>query len=113
MESKTIFGQIIRGEVPCEEVYNDEKCLAFRDIEPQAPTHIIVIPKKEIESLKTTKEGDQELLGHLLLVSAKIASQEGLKSWRTIINTGEEAGQTVFHLHIHLIGGRPLSWPPG
>lgn len=88
-------------------------CLAFRDVAPQAPLHVLVIPRQPIESLREVKESDASLLGHLLLVAARVARQEGLKDWRTVINTGPEAGQTVFHLHVHVIGGRPLSWPPG
>ena len=113
MTNKTIFSRILEGEIECDEVYSDQYCLAFRDIEPQAPTHILIIPRKPITSLKETDSFDKELLGHLLLITKKIAQQEGLKSWRTIINTGEESGQTVFHLHLQLIGGRSLSWPPG
>ena len=109
----TIFDKILNGEITCDEVFSDEKCLAFKDITPQAPTHILIIPRKRIESLKCIKEEDQELLGHLLLKGTEIANAAGLQSWRTVINTGEEAGQTVFHLHIHIIGGRQLSWPPG
>ena len=109
----TIFDKILSGEIPCDEVFSDEKCLAFKDITPQAPTHILIIPRKPIQSLKQIKKEDQELLGHLLLKGTEIAKAAGLKSWRTVINTGEEAGQTVFHLHIHIIGGRRLSWPPG
>ena len=109
----TIFNKIISGEVPCDEVFSDEKCLAFKDITPQAPIHILLIPRKSIPSLKEIKEEDQELLGHLLLKGTEIAKNLGLESWRTIINTGEESGQTVFHLHIHIIGGRKLGWPPG
>ncbi len=113
MTQETIFERILSGEIPCSEVHQDELCLAFRDIEPQAPIHILIIPKKPIKSLREAHENDQNLLGHLLLTAAKIAKQENLKDWRTVINTGEKAGQTVFHLHLHLIGGRSLSWPPG
>ena len=113
MTEETIFSRIIKGEIPCDEVYNDSVCLAFRDIQPQAPIHILVIPKKRIQSLKDASPEDKELLGHLLLISSKIAGQQGLANWRTVINTGEEAGQTVFHLHLHIIGGRKLDWPPG
>ena len=109
----TIFDKILSGEIPCEEVFSDDKCLAFKDITPQAPTHILIIPRKPIESLNQIEANDQELLGHLLLKGTEIANAAGLKSWRTVINTGKEAGQTVFHLHIHIIGGRQLSWPPG
>ena len=110
---KTIFGRILRGDISCDEVYNDELCLAFRDVSPQAPLHVLVIPRKPIESLRTAASEDGALLGHLLLVAAKVAMQEGLDDWRTVINTGEGAGQTVFHLHVHVLGGRSLSWPPG
>ena len=109
----TIFDKILSGEIHCDEVFSDKKCLAFKDITPQAPTHILIIPRKPIPSLQDIKKEDQELLGHLLLKCTEIANASGLESWRTIINTGEEAGQTVFHLHIHIIGGRKLSWPPG
>ena len=113
MSKKTIFSQIINGEIPCDEVYSDELCLAFRDVKPQAPVHILIIPRKTIKSLSETNEKDTEILGHLLLITAKIAKQEGLGDWRTVINTGTKAGQTVFHLHVHLIGGRSMNWPPG
>ena len=109
----TIFDKILSGDIPCDEVFSDDKCLAFKDITPQAPTHILIIPRKPLPSLKEIQEEDQELLGHLLLKGTEIANATGLESWRTVINTGEEAGQTVFHLHIHIIGGRKLNWPPG
>lgn len=111
--SDTIFGRILKGEIPCQEVYSDELCLAFRDVNPQAPVHVLVIPRKPLPSLAEARAEDQELLGHLLLVATQVAQQEGLVGWRTVINSGEEAGQTVFHLHVHVIGGRPLAWPPG
>ncbi len=113
MTEDTIFTKILNKEIPCDEIYSDGLCLAFKDIQPQAPIHILIIPRKKIISLKNAQIEDKELLGHLLLISAKIAQQEGLQDWRTIINTGEKAGQTVFHLHIHVIGGRELAWPPG
>ncbi len=113
MASETIFSQILRGELPCDEVYSDELCLAFRDIEPQAPVHILLIPRKPIVNLTHIDVEDKELLGHLLIIASKVARSEGLESWRTVVNNGVDAGQTVFHLHIHIIGGRPLSWPPG
>jgi histidine triad (HIT) family protein len=111
--SDTIFGRILNGEIPCQEVYSDAQCLAFRDVNPQAPVHVLVIPRKPIPSLAEAGPEDQELLGHLLLVAARVAGQEGLTGWRTVINSGAEAGQTVFHLHVHVIGGRPMTWPPG
>ena len=109
----TIFGRILRGEIPCNAVHSDELCLAFRDVAPQAPVHVLVIPREPIAQLSEATEEHQALLGHLLLVAAQVARQEGLSSWRTVINSGAEAGQTVFHLHVHVIGGRPLAWPPG
>ena len=111
--SDTIFGRILRGEIPCQEVYSDDLYLAFKDVNPQAPVHVLVIPRKPIATLAEAQPEDQELLGYLLLVAARVAKQEGLTSWRTVVNSGAEAGQTVFHLHVHVIGGRPMAWPPG
>jgi histidine triad (HIT) family protein len=111
--SDTIFGRILRGEIPCQEVYADDLCLAFRDVNPQAPVHVLIIPREPIAQLGEATDEHEALLGHLLLVAAKVAKLEGLDSWRTVINSGAEAGQTVFHLHLHVIGGRPLAWPPG
>ena len=113
MAGDTIFARILRGEIPCDEIYSDDRCLAFRDIAPIAPVHLLIIPRKPLESLREADETDVELLGHLLLVAAKGAKQGELDSWRTVINSGEGAGQTVFHLHVHVIGGRSLDWPPG
>ena len=105
--------RILRGEIPCDEVYSDDRCLAFRDVAPQAPIHVLVIPREPIPSLREASDQHAALLGHLLLVAAKVAKQEGLHDWRTVINSGAGAGQTVFHLHVHVIGGRELAWPPG
>ena len=114
MSEDTIFGKIIRKEIPADIIYEDELCLAFRDINPQAPTHILVIPKKTIPRLADTTDQDKELLGHMLLTVKSIAEKEGLSNgYRVVINTDEDGGQTVFHLHMHLLGGRSLSWPPG
>ena len=113
MAGDTIFARILRGEILCDEIYSDDSCLAFRDVAPVAPVHLLVIPRKPIESLREAETADEELLGHLLVVAAKVAKQEGLSDWRTVINSGEAAGQTVFHLHVHVIGGRSLDWPPG
>lgn len=109
----TVFGRILRGEIPCDQVYSDELCIAFRDVQPQAPVHLLVIPREPIPQLADAGPEHQQLLGHLLLVAARVAAEQGLSSWRTVINSGAEAGQTVFHLHVHVIGGRPLAWPPG
>jgi len=109
----TIFGRILRGEIPCDQVYADDQCLAFRDVAPQAPVHVLVIPREPVVNLVEAEAQHEALLGHLLLVAAQVARQEGLTSFRTVINSGAEAGQTVFHLHVHVLGGRPLAWPPG
>jgi histidine triad (HIT) family protein len=113
MTSDTIFGRILRGEIPCDAVYSDDRCLAFRDVAPQAPVHLLVIPREPLVNLADAGDEHEALLGHLLLVAARVARQEGLEAWRTVINSGADAGQTVFHLHVHVIGGRPLAWPPG
>ena len=113
MTNTTIFDGILKGEIPCDEVYSDEHCLAFRDIQPQAPVHILVIPRTRLINLNYAELEDKELLGHLLIIAARVAKQEGLENWRAVINNGDKAGQTVFHLHIHVIGGRNLAWPPG
>ena len=113
MTETTIFQKIIDGDIPCEKLYEDDFCIAFNDISAQAPIHYLVIPKKPIVSLYECVEKDSELLGHLLFVGSKIAKSKNLNNWRTVINTGEESGQTVFHLHIHFLSGRKLQWPPG
>ncbi len=113
--SDTIFGAIVRGEIPADIVYEDEQCLAFRDLNPQAPTHILVIPRIDIAGLQEADQADAALLGHLLQAAQTVAKQEGLadSGWRVVVNVGEDAGQTVSHLHLHVLGGRSLSWPPG
>jgi histidine triad (HIT) family protein len=110
-----IFKKIIEREIPADIVYEDERCLAFRDINPQAPTHILLIPKKEIISMATLDPRDQDLLGHLLLKAKEIAGAQGIleEGFRIVINTNRNAGQAVFHLHLHILGGRPMAWPPG
>lgn len=110
----TIFAKIIDREIPADIVYEDDLCLAFRDINPQAPTHVLVIPKKGIPMLSDAKDDDALLLGHLMLAAAKVAEQEGIGAgYRLVVNNGAAAGQTVFHLHVHVLGGRAMSWPPG
>lgn len=110
----TIFGKIIRREIPANIVYEDDLALAFTDVNPQAPVHILVIPKKTIPKLAEAEPGDQALLGHLLLTAQKVAEQAELTNgYRVVINTGDDAGQTVYHLHLHILGGRPMAWPPG
>jgi histidine triad (HIT) family protein len=110
----TIFSKILERSIPADIVYEDDLCLAFRDINPQAPTHILVIPKKPIGKIADATDADQALLGHLLLAAGRIADDEGAAdAYRLVINNGSGAGQTVFHLHIHILAGRPFSWPPG
>lgn len=110
----TIFTKIINKEIPANIVYEDELCLAFTDINPQAPVHILLIPKKEIPSLAEVQKSDQELMGHLICKASQIAKEQGLdKGYRLVVNIKDHGGQTVFHLHFHIIGGRQLSWPPG
>ena len=110
----TLFGKIIRREIPADIVYEDDLCLAFRDINPQAPTHVLVIPKKEIARLSDAGADDQALLGHLMLAAGKIARSLGVaEAFRLVVNNGADAGQSVFHLHLHILAGRKLRWPPG
>jgi len=113
MTKTTIFSKIINGEIPCDKIFEDDLCIAFNDISAQAPIHYLVIPKKPIINLLDISDIDKDLLGHLLLVGKKIAIEKNLKNWRTVINTGEDSGQTVFHLHIHFLAGRQMHWPPG
>ncbi len=110
----TLFSKIIAREIPADIVYEDSHCLAFRDINPQAPTHVLLIPKQEIPRLTDAGDADQVLLGHLLLAAGKVARQLGVDdAFRLVVNNGADAGQTVFHLHLHILAGRPLRWPPG
>ena len=110
----TIFGKIIRREIPANIVYEDDLALAFRDVSPQAPTHILVIPKKPIPRLSESEHEDIALMGHLLMTVKKVAEQEKLSNgYRVVINNGADAGQSVDHLHLHILGGRSMSWPPG
>ena len=110
----TIFKKIIDGEIQANVVYDDDRCLAFHDVAPQAPTHVLVIPKKEIASLNHLEAEDESLLGHMWMVIHRLAKQLELDGgYRVVVNCGEEGGQSVDHLHFHLLGGRPLAWPPG
>jgi len=112
--SDTIFSKIIRREIPAEIVYEDNLCLAFKDVNPQAPVHVLVISKEPIAKLSDAESQNHALMGHLLLTVKRVADQMGLTNgYRVVINTGEDGGQTVYHLHLHLLGGRPLGWPPG
>ncbi len=110
----TIFRKIIDGEVPADVVHEDDRCLAFRDVSPQAPVHVLVIPRKEIVSLAHAEAEDESLLGHLLLTAKKVAADLGLDDgFRIVANSGPDGGQSVDHLHVHVLGGRKLGWPPG
>ncbi len=110
---KTLFERIIDREIPADIVHEDEQCIAFRDIDPQAPLHVLVVPRRPIVSLAQAAVDDAPLLGHLLVVAGNVAKAAGYDAFRTVINTGEAAGQAVFHLHVHVLAGRDLTWPPG
>ena len=110
----TLFTKIINKEIPAEIIYEDDLSLVFKDINPQAPTHLLIIPKKPIPKLSDASEEDKELLGHLMWVAGEISRELGLdETFRLVTNNGAKAGQSVFHLHLHLLSGRPLQWPPG
>ena len=113
--NETLFSKIASGEIPADIIYEDELVVAFRDISPKAPTHVLVIPRKPIASLATADQDDKALLGHCLQVCAKVAQQERVEEggYRVVTNIGEDGGQSVFHLHFHVLGGRSLQWPPG
>ena len=111
----TVFGKILRGEIPADVVYEDDRCMAFRDVNPQAPVHILVIPKDAIVGIQGVSGDRGPLLGHLLLIAAEVARIEGISEtgYRCVINAGPDGGQEVQHLHVHVLGGRRMSWPPG
>jgi histidine triad (HIT) family protein len=114
-DQNCLFCRIISGEIPGDIVHQDNQAIVIRDINPQAPVHLLVIPREHIESLDDASQKDEAMLGHLLRVSARVANNQGLgeSGYRTVINTGAGAGQSVFHLHVHVLGGRALNWPPG
>jgi|TARA_Y100001968_G_scaffold326710_1_gene370335 histidine triad (HIT) family protein len=112
--SLTLFEKIINKEIPAEILYEDDISIVIKDISPQAPTHLLIIPKKVIPKLSDATDEDQDILGHLMLLAGQIANQLGLdETFRLVVNNGAKAGQSVFHLHLHLLSGRPLNWPPG
>jgi len=113
--NECLFCKMVSGVIPCDKVHENEYVLAFRDIDPKAPTHILIIPKKHITTLNEINENDQDLLGELLLTAKKIAKDEGIDAsgYRTVFNCNSDGGQTIFHIHMHLLGGRPMAWPPG
>ena len=115
MADDCLFCKIIAGEIPTDFVHQDERCVVLRDINPQAPMHVLVIPREHLESLDDAAQTDEPVLGHLLRVGARVANEQGHgeSGYRTVINTGAGAGQSVFHLHVHVLAGRPLGWPPG
>jgi histidine triad (HIT) family protein len=114
-EKDCLFCRIVAGEIPAELVHQDEQCVVIRDINPQAPTHVLVIPREHLESVSDASEKDEKLLGHLLRVGARVVRSQGHanKDFRTVINKGAGAGQSVFHLHVHVLSGRQMHWPPG
>ena len=111
----SLFSKIIAREIPARIAYEDDQCLAFHDVNPQAPVHVLVVPKKEIARIGVSETADEPLLGHLLYVAKSVAKQEGLgdSGFRIVINNGRDGGETVPHLHVHVLGGRPMAWPPG
>lgn len=114
MTVDTVFDKIIRREIPADIIYEDDLALAFKDINPQAPVHILVIPKQQIVKISDAESQDSDLLGHLLFTAKQVAEQAGLENgYRLVINDGADGGQTVYHLHIHILGGRSMGWPPG
>ncbi|KAL7644855.1 UNVERIFIED_CONTAM: hypothetical protein RMT77_004672 [Armadillidium vulgare] len=113
-QEETIFGKILKGAIPCKFIYEDDKCVAFDDISPQAPVHFLVIPRKPIAMLSEAEDADEQLLGHLMNVARKVANQRNLDSgYRLVVNNGKDGAQSVYHLHLHVLGGRQMSWPPG
>ena len=111
--SDCLFCKIAGGEIPSKKVYEDELCYAFYDIDPQAPVHFLVIPKEHIQSVSQVDEGNAPVVGHIFTVIAKVAKELGLESYRVVSNIGAQAGQSVFHLHFHVLSGRDMTWPPG
>ncbi len=115
-EQDCLFCKILAGTAAADVVFQDNRCVVIRDINPQAPTHVLVVPREHLESLDDAAQKDESLLGHLLRVSARVANEHGLteaEGYRAVINTGQGAGQSVFHLHVHVLGGREMAWPPG
>ena len=113
MNDNCLFCKIIQGLIPAAKLYEDDEILAFADIDPQAPTHFLVIPKRHLAGPGAVTDADQELVGKLMHKGAEIAKDRGVEAFRFVINNGAAAGQTVFHFHLHVLGGRPLTWPPG
>ena len=114
-ENDCLFCKIAAGEIPADVIFDSESAIAFRDINPQAPTHVLIIPRRHISTINDLQDGDEATVGDLFLVAAKIAADEGIAEdgYRVVMNCNEGAGQSVFHIHLHLVGGRPMGWPPG
>ena len=113
MAENCLFCKIIKGEIPSDKLYEDDEVLAFRDIAPTAPVHFLVIPKKHISGPAAVAEEDEQLIGKLMRIGSQVAKEENIEHFRAVFNNGADAGQTVFHIHMHIIGGRSLNWPPG
>ncbi|WP_456385999.1 histidine triad nucleotide-binding protein [Desulfolithobacter sp.] len=113
MPDNCLFCKIIKGDIPADILHEDEEILAFRDIAPQAPVHFLVIPKKHISGPADVAAEDEQLIGRLMRVGSEVARKEGIDHFRVVFNNGEQAGQTVFHIHMHILGGRDMNWPPG
>ena len=114
-ENDCLFCKIVAGEIPADIIFETETAIAFRDINPQAPTHVLIIPRRHIPTINDLQSGDEEIVGDLYMAAARIAADEGIAEdgYRVVMNCNEGAGQTVFHIHLHLVGGRPMGWPPG
>jgi histidine triad (HIT) family protein len=113
MSDSCLFCKITRGEIPADKLYEDDDIMAFRDISPQAPVHFLVVPKKHISGPQSVTRDDEQLIGKVIRMGGEIAKQEGIEHYRVLFNNGEQAGQSVFHIHLHVLGGRSLTWPPG
>lgn len=113
MSDNCLFCKIIQGHIPAAKIYEDEDILAFHDVNPQAPVHFLVIPKKHLSGPSSVSDVDQDLIGKVMRVGAKLAKDQGKENFRFVVNNGAEAGQTVFHFHLHVLGGRSFTWPPG
>ena len=113
MDKNCLFCKISNGDIPAKKLYEDDDVVAFWDINPQAPKHFLVIPRKHLTGPDTIAPADQELVGKLMRTAARLAAEQGIPQFRLVVNNGEQAGQTVFHLHMHILGGRALNWPPG
>jgi histidine triad (HIT) family protein len=113
MSENCLFCKIVQGAIPCDKLFEDDEVLAFRDISPEAPVHFLVIPKQHINGPAAVTVEDEQIIGKMMRIGNEVAKQEGIENFRLVFNNGEQAGQTVFHIHMHVLGGRSLTWPPG